>query len=83
VREWSQQFFKIDVNNGSSTPTGITPSEEHTASDVDPSKGDIYIGPYSPTGTTFQKYNPGTGMLTTLAPSPVSVFNHSTIVFVQ
>lgn len=82
-REWDQPLYKVDVTTGVATNTGVTPSEGHTASDVNLATGDIYIGPYTPTGTTFQVYNAPTNMLKTLAPAPVSLTNHSTIVYVK
>ena len=83
VREWDFPFSKINVTTGAVTNTGITPSEGHTATDVDLSTGDIYIAPYQPTGTTFQVYNANTNVLTTLQPAPIPLTNHSTIVLVK
>jgi hypothetical protein len=83
AREWDQAFIKINVATGAVTNTGVTPFEGHTSTDVDTSTGDIYIGPYEPTGTTFQVYNANTSTLTTLQPAPVSVFDHSTVVLVK
>ena len=50
---------------------------------VDPVSGDLFVGPYTPTGTTFQVYRTATNTLVTLAPAPVAVTNHSTIVLVK
>jgi len=83
AREWSEPFIKINVATGAVTNTNITPAEGHTATDVDLTTGDIYIGPYEPTGTTFQVYNATTNALTNLTPAPVPLSNHSTIVFVK
>jgi hypothetical protein len=82
-RDWSATFQKVNVATGVATDTGILPSEGHTASDVDPSSGKIYIGPYTPTGTAFQVYDTVNGTLNTLQPSPINVSNHSTVVFVR
>ena len=81
-RDSSGPFFKMDVGTGVVTATGVTPSEGHTATDVDFATGKIYIGPYT-TGTVFQSYNVASNNLTTLAPAPVAVSNHSTIVLIK
>ena len=81
-RDWSAPFSRMDVTNGQVTATAITPSEGHTATDVNPVTGDIFIGPYTPSGTAFQIYNVPNNSLTTVAPLPVAVSNHSTVVFV-
>lgn len=83
TRDFSGPIQQMNMANGESFDTGVVPSESHTASDVDPSLGRIYFGPYAPTGTTLQMYEPMIGTLTTLAPAPVSVSNHSTIVLVK
>ena len=83
ARNWSGPLVKIDVTTGAMIDTFVTPSEGHTATDVDLTTGDIYIGPYEFTGTTFEVYRPSTNDLTPLAPAPVPLFNHSTIVFVK
>jgi len=83
TRESSKPFIRMDVGNGSTSNTGINPSEHHAATDVDPQTGNIYVGPYGPTGTKFQVYNVPKNTLTTLASVPAKVSNHSTIVFVQ
>ena len=82
-REWSQPFVKVDMATGVSTSTGVKPSEGHTATDVNPANGDLYIGPYEPTGLTFQVFKTASNTLQTLAPLPVAVTNHSTVVFVS
>ncbi len=83
TRDWSAPFQKMDVATGAVTATNIMPSEGHTSSDVDPVSGDLFVGPYTPTGTTFQVYRTATNTLVTLAPAPVAVTNHSTIVLVK
>ena len=81
VRDWFGPFRKIDVATGMVSQTSATPIDGHTATDVDPSTGLLYIGPYD-TGSTFQVLDTATETLSTLASSP-PVFNHSTIVFVK
>ena len=83
TRNDSGPIHQMNMANGEIFDTGVLPSESHTSSDVDPGLGRIYFGPYEPTGTTLQMYEPMLGALTTLAPSPVSVTNHSTIVLVK
>jgi hypothetical protein len=82
-RDFSGPLYKMDVTTGVLSNLSVTPSESHTATDVDPATGKIYFGPYSPTGTVFQVYNVATNTLTTLAPAPVALTNHSTIVLVK
>ncbi len=82
-RDWGAPFVKVDVATGAMAMTNVNPAEGHTATDVDLEAGDIYIGPYEPTGTVFQVYNVVAGTLTTLASLPVPVNNHSTIVLVK
>ncbi len=82
-REWSGPFYKVSMANGVATQTAITPVEGHTATDVDLSSGQIFIAPYEPTGTVFQVFNASTNVLQTLAPAPVALTNHSTIVLVK
>jgi hypothetical protein len=82
TREWSGPFVRMDVNNGQFGPTQIKPSEGHTSTDIDPVTGNLYVGPYEPTGTVFQVYNIPANTLTTLPDVPENVSNHSTIVFV-
>ncbi|MSP61832.1 MAG: hypothetical protein EXR72_16160 [Myxococcales bacterium] len=81
TRDSGSTFQKLDVGTGMITNTAVTPSESHTATDVNPNNGDLFVGPYSPTGKTLQVYRPGNNQLTTLAPAPVAVTNHSTIVW--
>jgi hypothetical protein len=81
-RDFAGPLFTIDVTSGTATNTGTAPSEQHTSSDADPATGDIYFGPYSPTGTAFQVFHTSSNKFTNLAPSP-PVTNHSTIVFVR
>jgi hypothetical protein len=81
-RDWSAPFTKVDMTTGVATVTGITPTEGHTSTDVNAATGDIYVGPYTPTGQTFQVYKTASNTLTTLAPLPVAMNNHSTIVYV-
>jgi cysteine-rich repeat protein len=78
TRDWAGSLQRFHGVTGVKTDTGVTPSESHTSTASDPSTGAIYVGPYSPTGTTFQRYNPADNTLTTLAASP-PVSNHSTI----
>jgi hypothetical protein len=80
VREWAKSFIKVDVATGVATDTGITPSEGHTSTDVDMVSGDIFIGPYTPTGSTLQVFHTKSNVLETLASAPVAISNHSTIV---
>ncbi len=75
--------MKVDMLSGVVTNTGVVPAEAHTATDVDLSTGEIYIGPYEPTGTTFQVYDANTNVLTTLASAPVPLNNHSSVVLVK
>ena len=71
-RDSSGPFFKMDVGTGVVTATGVTPSEGHTATDVDFATGKIYIGPYT-TGTVFQSYNVASNNLTGLLPRTLLV----------
>jgi hypothetical protein len=82
-RDWSGPFMKVDVTNGFTVNTGVAPSEGHVSTDTDTSTGDIYVGPYWPTGQTFEVYNANSSSLMVLAPVPVNVSNHSTIVVVK
>ena len=81
-RNWADPLQVVDVATGVSSALNITPTESHTSSDVNPATGDIYFGPYTPTGTAFQVYNVPNNTLRTLTAAPVSVSNHSTIVYV-
>lgn len=83
TRDWSGPFQKMDVATGNVTSTNVAPSEGHTSTDVDPVSGDIFVGPYTPTGTTFQVFHTATNTIDTLAPAPVPLTNHSTIVLVK
>ena len=83
ARDYSTQIDKFDVNTGALTQTNLTPFEVHTSMEVNPNTGDIYIGPYMPTGTTFQLDSTTNNTLTTLAPLPQSLTNHSTLAWVQ
>ena len=82
-RDWGAVLQKMDVTSGVLSSTGVTPIEQHTASDVNLLNGDIYIGPYTPSGTAFQLYKASNNTLSTLAQAPVAVTNHSTIVYVR
>ena len=81
-RAWSGSLQKVNMATGVITDTGVTPAEGHTSTTVSTSTGDIYIGPYSPTGTAFEVFHTANGTLSALAPLPVAVSNHSTIVWV-
>ena len=64
-------IHQTNMTDGTVINTGLIPSETYNpSSDVDPALGRIYFGPYNPTGTTFQVYEPMLGTLTTLAPAP-------------
>jgi hypothetical protein len=76
-------FTKIDMGTGAATLTAIKPTEYHTSTDVNPATGDIYVGPYQPSGLTFQVYKTASNTLSSLASLPAAVSNHSTVVFVS
>ena len=82
TRDWSTAFNRMNVSNGQVVATSITPAEQHTATDVNPATGDMFIGPYSPSGTAFQIYNIPAGTLVNRAPVPAAVTNHSSVVYV-
>lgn len=79
-RDSDQPFYKMDVTTGVVSNTGVLPSEGHTATDIDLATGDIYIGPYKPTGQAFQVWNVPTNALKNLAPLPVFIINTTLVV---
>ena len=79
-REFDNPFYKVDVATGMGVNTGVKPSEGHTSTDVDLATGDIYIGPYKPTGQAFQVFNVPTNALKNLAPLPMFVINTTLVV---
>ncbi len=81
-REFDSPFYKIDVATGVAVNTGVKPFEAHTSTDVDLATGDIYIGPYKPTGQAFQVWNVPANTLKSLAPLPNFLIN-STLVVVK
>lgn len=81
-RDSAGPFHKLDLATGIATNLGVTPSETHTSTDVNLATGDIYIGPHKPTGKTLQVWNVTSNMITTLPPAPMSINDHSTVVFV-
>jgi hypothetical protein len=79
-RDFNSPFVKIDVATGVMSNTAISPFEGHTSTDVDLATGDIYIGPYKPTGQVFQVWNVPANTIKMLAPLPVFVIDTTLVV---